>query len=443
MTTDSRVQRMRRLLGAGQTLLMPDAYDPLSARIIESLGFAAVQCSGFSMAAAAACPSEAAFSRSDNLALTAAIVAAVRVPVMADGEDGFGGPDEVRRTVRAFAEVGVAGVNIEDQILRQPGIRGVVDASWMLEKLAAARKGALDAGEPHLVINARTDALATASDRNAGIEEAIRRANLYLAGGGDLAFVTAVATIEEAAALANGIRGPISIAAGMPYNLRTLPIQELRRLRVARVSLPALAILSSAQAMRRVLTAVRDTHDLSTLADDATLMPMKDLADLAASSPSTRPPTAPDASPSTHRVKVLFLCTGNSCRSQMAEGWALALKGDRIEPYSAGIEPHGLNPLAVKAMAEAGVDISRHRSKHVDELRGVPFDYVVTVCGHAAEHCPLFPGKVPIVHAGFDDPPRLAQTARNEEEALAHYRRVRDEIRAFMLGLPERLEKES
>jgi arsenate reductase len=143
------------------------------------------------------------------------------------------------------------------------------------------------------------------------------------------------------------------------------------------------------------------------------------------------------------KLRVLFLCTGNSCRSQMAEGWARALRGDRLDPYSAGIETHGLNPLAVKVMAEAGVDISGHRSKSVDDLCGAPFDYVVTVCGHAAEHCPLFPGKVPIVHAGFDDPPRLAKTARNEEEALAHYRRVRDEIRVFVLGLPERLEKDS
>src|SRR5512133_2312066 len=94
------------------------------------------------------------------------------------------------------------------------------------------------------------------------------------------------------------------------------------------------------------------------------------------------------------KLKVLFLCTGNSCRSQMAEGWARALRGDVIEPYSAGIETHGLNPNAVKIMAEAGVDISRHRSKRLDELRGIDFDYVVTVCDNANESCPVFPGKV-------------------------------------------------
>jgi arsenate reductase (thioredoxin) len=137
---------------------------------------------------------------------------------------------------------------------------------------------------------------------------------------------------------------------------------------------------------------------------------------------------------------VLFLCTGNSCRSQMAEGWARALKSDVIEAYSAGIETHGMNPNAVKVMAEAGVDISGQRSKHVDELADVRFDYVVTVCGHANEACPLFTGNTKVVHVPFDDPPRLAADAKTEEEALDHYRRVRDEIRTFVDALPERLQ---
>jgi len=127
----------------------------------------------------------------------------------------------------------------------------------------------------------------------------------------------------------------------------------------------------------------------------------------------------------------------------MAEGWARHLKADLIEAYSAGIETHGLNPRAVKVMAEAGVDISGHRSKHVRDLKEVPFDYVVTVCGHASENCPVFPGKVKRLHVGFDDPPKLAAGARTEEEALNHYRRVRDEIRAFIEQLPEALESQS
>jgi len=140
---------------------------------------------------------------------------------------------------------------------------------------------------------------------------------------------------------------------------------------------------------------------------------------------------------SSKKLKILFLCTGNSCRSQMAEGWTRHLKGDVIEPCSAGIEVHGLNPNAVKVMAEAGVDISGHRSKHLDELKDIHFDYVVTVCDHANETCPIFPGNVNRVHKGFDDPPRLAREAKSDEEALGHYRRVRDEIREFVESLPE------
>lgn len=137
------------------------------------------------------------------------------------------------------------------------------------------------------------------------------------------------------------------------------------------------------------------------------------------------------------KISLLYLCTGNSCRSQMAEGWARALKGDVIEAYSAGIETHGLNPSAVKVMAEAGVDISGHKSKCVDDLMDIPFDVVITVCNHAHETCPMFPGNATIIHVGFDDPPALAANAATEEEALPHYRRVRDEIRAFVEHLPD------
>lgn len=141
------------------------------------------------------------------------------------------------------------------------------------------------------------------------------------------------------------------------------------------------------------------------------------------------------------KLKILFLCTGNSCRSQMAEGWARALKSDELEAYSAGLETHGLNPNAVKVMAEAGVDISGHKSENVADLLHIPFDYVITVCGHASEHCPIFPGKAKIVHVGFDDPPKLAAQVTGEEEKLNCYRRVRDEIKTFIETLPEGLEK--
>jgi arsenate reductase len=171
-------------------------------------------------------------------------------------------------------------------------------------------------------------------------------------------------------------------------------------------------------------------------------------------------------------AKLLFLCTGNSCRSQMAEGFARALKADRLEAHSAGIEPHGINPHAVRVMAEAGIDISGQQSIHIDELSHIRFDWMVTVCDHAAERCPVFPGPARVAHRAFDDPPKLAhwafddppklthrafddppklahrafddppklaRGAASEEEALSHYRRVRDEIRAYVETLPERL----
>jgi arsenate reductase len=139
------------------------------------------------------------------------------------------------------------------------------------------------------------------------------------------------------------------------------------------------------------------------------------------------------------KLKILFLCTGNSCRSQMAEGWAAHLRSGDIEAVSAGTETHGLNENAVKVMAEAGVDISGARSKNVMEFLDTAFDYVVTVCDNARETCPFFPGAGKIVHAGFDDPPALAALVEDEEEKLDIYRRVRDEIRRFVEGIPGNL----
>jgi arsenate reductase (thioredoxin) len=146
---------------------------------------------------------------------------------------------------------------------------------------------------------------------------------------------------------------------------------------------------------------------------------------------------------STHvgKLRVLFLCTGNSCRSQMAEGLTRQLKADLIDAYSAGVEPQELDARAVKVMAEVGVDISRQRAKHIRDLGRVNFDYVITVCDNARERCPYFAGGVKSLHMGFEDPPFLARNAKTEEEALTFYRRVRDEIIDFVQQLPEILEK--
>ncbi|MDZ7723405.1 MAG: arsenate reductase ArsC [candidate division KSB1 bacterium] len=143
------------------------------------------------------------------------------------------------------------------------------------------------------------------------------------------------------------------------------------------------------------------------------------------------------------KLKLLFLCTGNSCRSQMAEGWTRALKSDQIDVWSAGIETHGLNPDAVRVMREAGVDISSHASTHVDDLMHISFDAVVTVCDNARESCPVFPGNIKRVHKSFDDPPFLSKSVDSEEKKLEIYRRVRDEIRAFVETLPDALDRDA
>ncbi|HKJ98977.1 MAG TPA: arsenate reductase ArsC [Desulfotignum sp.] len=141
------------------------------------------------------------------------------------------------------------------------------------------------------------------------------------------------------------------------------------------------------------------------------------------------------------KLKILFLCTGNACRSQMAEGWTRHLKNDVIDVFSAGVETHGVDPKAVAVMKEAGVDISYHRSKHVKEFQDKQMDVVITVCDQAKESCPFFPLAGKKVHQGFADPPALAKDAAqkggDENARLDCYRKVRDEIRAFVEKLPD------
>ena len=126
--------------------------------------------------------------------------------------------------------------------------------------------------------------------------------------------------------------------------------------------------------------------------------------------------------------KILVLCTGNSCRSQLAEGYLRYFAGDKAEIYSAGVETHGVNPRAVATMLEDGIDISKHSSNHIDEYKDIDFDYVITVCDNARERCPYFPGKAQKFHHNFPDPAKAAGT---EEEIMAQFRAVRDEIKAW------------
>ncbi|MFH1881821.1 MAG: arsenate reductase ArsC [Planctomycetota bacterium] len=140
------------------------------------------------------------------------------------------------------------------------------------------------------------------------------------------------------------------------------------------------------------------------------------------------------------KIKVLFLCTGNSCRSQIAEGWARELKGNVIDAYSAGILPIGVSSRAIRVMAETGVNISMHQSQHIDEFLGIDFDYVVTLCDNAAENCPVFSGKAKVIHKPFDDP---YFASGSEEKIMATFRKVRDNIRTFVETMPESLEAEN
>ncbi len=142
----------------------------------------------------------------------------------------------------------------------------------------------------------------------------------------------------------------------------------------------------------------------------------------------------------TKKIKVLFLCTGNACRSQMAEGWARHLKSDRIEAYSAGICPIGVSSRAAEAMYESGVDISGHKSQHLDEFSDVDFDYVVTLCDNAAEQCPVFGGSAKVIHRPFEDPYFATGT---KEQVMAQFRKARDLIRVFVEGMPENLKSEN
>jgi arsenate reductase len=144
-----------------------------------------------------------------------------------------------------------------------------------------------------------------------------------------------------------------------------------------------------------------------------------------------------DKTHETHNPNVLFLCTGNTCRSQMAEGFARRLCQDRLQAYSAGVNPGTIDAKAVQVMAEIGIDISGQQPKSIDSLGDVSFDVVITLCDHANETCPYFPGKVLRLHQGFADPPQLAANETDEEAVLRIYRKVRDEIRSFVESLPE------
>ncbi|HBC86015.1 MAG TPA: 2,3-dimethylmalate lyase [Lentisphaeria bacterium] len=276
----SKAKILKDMISSGRTLVMPDAYDPLSAMIIEQMGFSAVQCSGYSIAIAEGL-AEPDLDFERNLAVTAEIVKAVSVPVMADGEDGF---DDIVLTIKAYMKAGVAGINIEDQVIAASSgsaIKKVIDREAAVAKIREARKTAVSEGTPDLLINARTDALLAAESRSAGLKESIVRCNMFLAAGADLAFVTNVASIEEVKTLVKDVSGPVSIAAGLPYNINNFSIKELQDCGVARVSLPSIAIQTSIAALARTLKMIKETGEFTELGNNGLLCRKEDLATLA------------------------------------------------------------------------------------------------------------------------------------------------------------------
>ena len=258
-------KKLKELLNSGETLVVPDAYDPISAKLIENAGFKAVQCSGYSFSISAGYMQEIDVTLDENVELTRRIVESVDVPVMADAEDGFGGPEVVIDTVERYLEAGVAGLNIEDQIPDGKSKLSIIDADLMAQKIMVARQTAEIEGFHDFVINGRTDALKSTDNRDDGLEIAIDRANQYLEAGADIAFVTYTATLDEVKQITKEVKGPVSIAAGQPYNINNFTINDLRKIGVARVSLPTLLIFSSLHAINNSLQYLKGDNLADTL----------------------------------------------------------------------------------------------------------------------------------------------------------------------------------
>jgi 2-methylisocitrate lyase-like PEP mutase family enzyme len=253
-------KKLKELLNSGETLVVPDAYDPISAKLIENAGFKAVQCSGYSFSISVGYKREIDVTLDENIELTRKIIESVDVPVMADAEDGFGGPEVVIDTVERYLEAGAAGLNIEDQIPDGKSKLSIIDADLMSQKIMVARQTAEIEGYHDFIINGRTDALKSTDDRSEGLEIAIDRANQYLEAGADLAFVTYAATLDEVKQITKEVKGPVSIAAGQPYNIDNFTIDDLRKLGVARISLPTLLIYSSLQAINNSLHYLKEDN---------------------------------------------------------------------------------------------------------------------------------------------------------------------------------------
>jgi len=237
---------LKELLHEEKPLVVPDAYDMLSAKIIQSAGFKAVQCSGYSFSINNLYKTERALSFEKNIKITESIVKTVTIPVMADGEDGYATGDRFRENIVRFIRTGVAGINIEDQNLWDKNNKSkIVDEKILIEKINIAQdiKNSLEIED--FVLNARTDALNAFEDRQKAQMVAIERANKYLDAGADMCFITGIKTKQELGLFVKEITGPLSVAAGLPYNMNEFDINDCREFNISRVSLPSLLIFST------------------------------------------------------------------------------------------------------------------------------------------------------------------------------------------------------
>ena len=271
--------KLKKLLNSGKSLIMPDAYDSISAKLIENAGFKAIQCSGYSFSIQAGYKRESDVTLDENIEWTSRIVESVDVPVMADAEDGYGGPEEIINTIKRFIDAGVAGLNIEDQIPNGKNKLSIVDEDLMVQKIINARETADAEEKPDFIINGRTDALRSTDNRDEGLEIAIDRANQYLDAGADLTFITYIETLDEVKQVTKEVKGPISIAAGMPYNINEFSINDLINCGVKRVSLPSLLILSSLQAIKESLE-YANVDKLASIMEKGLLLSVNDLNDI-------------------------------------------------------------------------------------------------------------------------------------------------------------------
>lgn len=256
----NRYAKLKNLINEYKTLVVPDAYDPISAKIIEYTGYKAVQFSGYSYSIQKGYKDEKEISLEENIEITKEIVNSVNLPVMADGEDGYGVNEVFEKNFKKFLQTGIAGINIEDQNLwniNNPSF--IVDEKISINKIKTAIKIKKEKNIPDFIINARTDALRSTDNRNNALNIAVNRANNYLEAGADLAFITYVKTLDEIKLLSKEISGPISIAAGLPYNINEFSINDCMELGIARVSLPSIMIFSSIKSMIDNLKSIRDT----------------------------------------------------------------------------------------------------------------------------------------------------------------------------------------